>query len=554
MTTIAPLRKKRGCFFKKDDTMKQVLYNKPMSASLFLHNFIFIIGGITSICISLLVLFYSRKKMTSSVATFALFCIAAAVFQISQVLGANAADAVTSRFYFMFNLTNIFIGIFWTHWFLALIGKVKEKRLGLGIIYASGLSLLVFFLSNPTLFLVNSVPKMYLPFYYEPGHFYFVMVIWFFFVAVYYFYQLGKAYLAEKDPVQKNRFRYVLASMVYAFVIGTTAFALVFDIPLDPLISSFCGFYVVVLAYAMVQYELLDIRILAKRAFVYALVMIAVGGVILIANAASNYATSIIPGFPQWVTPAILAIIVSSAGIYIWRKARENDIAKYEFITVIMHKFRTPLTEVRWASEVIAEERQVLSAQGQEALDVVEESTGAIVELTNVLVSLNDTDKRSYTYSFTTFSVAEILTPLIKEHRRRYTQKTISFVTDTAAAENILLYSDPGKIKFAIDILLTNALHYTQEGGTVSLSVSKNGPNVLLTFSDNGIGISKKVAPLIFSKFYRGDNARKASTEGTGIGLYLAHEITRRSGGTLTFTSAGEGKGTTFVMSLPIKS
>jgi signal transduction histidine kinase len=524
-----------------------------LSTSLFVHNTLYLITGLINVILAIVVFMYGRKRMTPILASFGAFCLAVATFQISHLLGTNAPDAIVSRNILMFNLTDLFIGMFWTHWFLALVGKTWEQRAALRTIYATGLGLFVFFLLFPRLFLVESVPKLYFPFYYEAGQLYWVMVLWFFLVAVYYFYQMIVAYRAELDPVQKNRYRYVLLSMLYAFITGTTAFALVLDIPFDPLLSAFCGFYTIPLAYAIIKFELLDIRILAKRTFVYALIMILVGLVIAAANLLGDYFVTAVPNFPRWLISAFMAVIVGGAGIYIWRKARENDIAKYEFINVIMHKFRTPLTEVKWSTEIIHNERAALSPDAQQALDIIKQATSSVVELTNEMVSLSASDARLSTYSFSSFNLSDVITPLVEDYRHRFKVKKISLTVDLKFVSESVVYSDPNKIKFAVEIVLNNALEYTLAGGAVKVSLSNIGDAVLLTITDNGIGISKATAPLIFSKFYRGENAKRTSTEGTGIGLYLAHEIVRRGGGTLTFTSAGEGHGTTFTMSLPVK-
>lgn len=522
-----------------------------MSTSLFIHNFLFLVAGFMNIIIALFVLYYGRKKMTSLLLTFSLFCLAVSVFQITQALGTNAPTAELSHKILMFNLTDLFIGMFWTHWFLALIGKTKERRPALAIVYTTGLGLFSFFIAYPSMFLVSSVPKMYFPFYYQPGPYYFLMVLWFFLVAIYYFVELYLAYRIEKNPIQKNRHRYVLASMLYAFVAGTTAFGLVFDIPINPIISAFGGFYTIMLTYAIIEYELLDIRIFAKRAFAYAVVLVAVGAILLGINSLGIYFTKIIPEFPQWIVPTIMATLIGGSGIYIWRKFREADIAKYEFITVMMHKFRTPLTEAKWATESIVAERDKLSEDAQKSLDMVEQAHSRIVALINALITLNDTDNRSYSYIFSRFDIVQVTRPLAEEYQKNFAKKGITFKFETTDDAAVLVYSDSEKLRFAMDILINNAFQYTPVGGTVTLSIKRNGGSVLWSVTDSGIGIKKEASNFIFSKFYRGERARNTSTEGTGIGLYLAHEIIKRGGGKLSFYSEGENKGTTFTINLP---
>src|ERR1035437_1195052 len=111
---------------------------------LLIHNILFLSGGMLSIILPLIVMIVRRKKPDMLLISFTLMSWSVAVFQITQVLGANAASASLSRTIFMFNLTNIWIATFMLHWFIILIGKDKDSghKTILTCIYA--LSLLLF--------------------------------------------------------------------------------------------------------------------------------------------------------------------------------------------------------------------------------------------------------------------------------------------------------------------------------------------------------------------------------------------------------------------------
>ena len=112
---------------------------------LLIHNVVFLIGGGINVILPLIVLFVNRKKINSPTITFLFMSWSVAVFQIFQVLGANAPTADLSRQFFMFNLTDIWIGAFMTHWFLAVIGKNKDprERVILAGVYSFAASLVV---------------------------------------------------------------------------------------------------------------------------------------------------------------------------------------------------------------------------------------------------------------------------------------------------------------------------------------------------------------------------------------------------------------------------
>ncbi|MEY4723691.1 MAG: hypothetical protein RLZZ324_1204, partial [Candidatus Parcubacteria bacterium] len=91
----------------------------------------------------------------------------------------------------------------------------------------------------------------------------------------------------------------------------------------------------------------------------------------------------------------------------------------------------------------------------------------------------------------------------------------------------------------------------TPEGGKVRMAIGIEGKEIVTTVSDTGIGIPAAAQGRIFEKLYRADNASKNTSDGTGLGLYIAKSIAEQSGGTLRFTSK-ENEGTTFRFTLPL--
>jgi signal transduction histidine kinase len=114
--------------------------------------------------------------------------------------------------------------------------------------------------------------------------------------------------------------------------------------------------------------------------------------------------------------------------------------------------------------------------------------------------------------------------------------------------ENATISGDRMKIQRAVSNLLDNALKYTPQGGTVTVSVEGEPNQVILSVNDNGPGISDRDLPQIFDRFFRGDRSR--SLPGTGLGLNLTLAIARAHGGDIKVTSV-PGKGSTFTMTLP---
>jgi signal transduction histidine kinase len=116
----------------------------------------------------------------------------------------------------------------------------------------------------------------------------------------------------------------------------------------------------------------------------------------------------------------------------------------------------------------------------------------------------------------------------------------LSVVTDKSAMRNI------------VQSLISNAIEYTGEGGSIDVAVKKNDGTFTVTVRDTGIGIPQAEQPHIFEKFVRASNAKLYKTDGTGIGLYIAAQAAHRLGGKIWFESE-EQKGSLFHVEVPLQ-
>lgn len=116
--------------------------------------------------------------------------------------------------------------------------------------------------------------------------------------------------------------------------------------------------------------------------------------------------------------------------------------------------------------------------------------------------------------------------------------------------ENVSVYADKGLIKQALRILMDNAIKYTNAGGKITLTVSGNEKEAMVTVQDEGIGIPPDAVPQIFNRFYRTDQSRARATGGSGLGLSIAKWIVERHGGRLEVLSR-QGIGTRVSIAIP---
>lgn len=512
-----------------------------------IQNYGFILGGLINICLALFVLIKTRKQLKLISAIFFLFMVSVAIFQFSHVFGIMASDAETSRRILMFNLTDIFIGIFLCHWLLLATNRFKYiyNYYIMVLVYISGITMFSFFIFKPFDFLLPSVQKLYFPFYYNPGEYYYIMALWFMIVGLYYLYEIFRAYIEESDPVKRNRYRYVFISILWGFILGPLAFFLVFNIPIDPFYSVFFGLFTIPLTYCMIQYELFDIKIIARRSVLYGF-SVAIISIFLTSLIYTNqYVTSNYPLIPPWTIPLTVSLIGAIIGIVIWRQLRSNDVLKDELVTIITHKFRTPLTYIKWVTNDI---QNIVPKEKYDEVKNMIIANDKLIRLVELLANMADEEKNNYKYAFEIVDINETIIDL----KNKYEENSVidkKFTFEKSAP--LFVYIDKQKIKFVLEIILDNAFKYISKGsGQISIKLSKKRNTVLITISDNGIGFNKDELALLFNKFYRTREGRSIDTEGIGISLFIAQKIIRRHGGKIWAESMGIGQGSTFFVEL----
>jgi signal transduction histidine kinase len=482
--------------------------------------------------------------------SFFLLTISLDIYYISHLLGINAPNSEIARSYFMFNLANIFITTSLTHFIYAVFGeKTKGRTFMVWLAYGLGIGLFIFFISNPLLFMKGAAPKLYLPFYYVRGDFYWLLTAYFVFFATYIVVDLGRMYL-KANSVERNRIKYIWGGIIWGYTVGVSALLLLYDVPVDPAYSMLFGLYSIPFAYAFLQYELLDIHIVAKRAFWYAISIATLTVLLVFINTANDFIVAAIPGFPRFIIPIISACVAVGIGAFVWGQIRDLDKLKYEFITIVTHKFRTPLTYIKWSldnfSTSATEESRV------SAVNSIQTAVSRLVELTDLLVSLEKTEDSSYVYTITKEDLSDLIKKTIEIDSARITSKQISLQCDFPA-QRVITAVDKRRMEFALQIILENAISYTPEKGTVAINIFEKSGQAFIIIKDSGIGIAKEELPFIFTKFFRGSRARHVDTEGMGIGLFIAQDILRRHHGHITVSSEGEGKGSTFTITLPVE-
>jgi signal transduction histidine kinase len=232
---------------------------------------------------------------------------------------------------------------------------------------------------------------------------------------------------------------------------------------------------------------------------------------------------------------------------------KEIDRMKTEFVSVASHQLRTPLTAVKLFTEMLARgEVGPVKKEQKEYLDNINQSTDRMVRLVNDLLNITRIESGRLRIEPVPTDVCDFVKNIVEETMPLAEMKKIKLSYASCPAGSAILPLDVNLFRQVIHNLIVNAIRYSlPEHGKVEVAIEINKQkNYIFSVKDNGIGIPEAAQKRIFEKFYRADNAVKAETEGTGLGLYVSKMIVESSGGKMRFESR-EGLGTTFIVSMP---
>lgn len=229
---------------------------------------------------------------------------------------------------------------------------------------------------------------------------------------------------------------------------------------------------------------------------------------------------------------------------------QEIDRMKSEFISLASHQLRTPLSAVKTYSHMLIEGFMgpVEPAQ-KKALQTIISASNRMNELISTLLNITRIESGSIAITPKYVNINKLADEVQKElqHAARDKAITLTLITPKAPLQ---IRSDSLIAKEVLSNLVTNAIKYTPENGSVTIKVLSRKNDVCVKITDTGFGIPVQSQDQIFTKFFRAHNVVKRETSGTGLGLYLVRGLVDVLGGKVWFTSK-EDEGSTFYFTLP---
>lgn len=232
------------------------------------------------------------------------------------------------------------------------------------------------------------------------------------------------------------------------------------------------------------------------------------------------------------------------------RLQQEKEMMKKNFITLVSHQLRAPLTCVKQCFGVIQEGfAGDVTGKQKEMVEIAGKRIDGLIQLINDWLDMSRIEAGTITEEFKPVDIVNVLLDTIETLKPLAKTKKITLHTDFCDACR-LVQGDQKSLKQALANIVTNAINYNRDGGTVGILTGSENNHILVEISDTGIGISQENLPFIFDDFFRVKIKDTRGIDGSGLGLTIVKRIIEAHDGCIKVVSE-TGKGSTFSIFLP---
>jgi two-component system, OmpR family, sensor kinase len=218
-----------------------------------------------------------------------------------------------------------------------------------------------------------------------------------------------------------------------------------------------------------------------------------------------------------------------------------------KFAADVAHEVRTPLTTMSLLTKAL-KEHEMEPEQQREFLEDLDNELERMVALVSDLLELSKLEKNDI--ELEPIDLSLFLQDMVGEYQYRFAQAGLDLI-DATEEQEIIVEAAPLQLRQVVSNLLGNALNYTPPGGSVTVSLAREGAEAIAKIEDTGCGIPESDLSFIFERFFRVDRARSREGGGTGLGLAIVSEIIVKHGGRV-WVESEEGVGSSFYFSLPL--
>ena len=251
----------------------------------------------------------------------------------------------------------------------------------------------------------------------------------------------------------------------------------------------------------------------------------------------------------------VLTMFASQASIaltnaLLYERTKELDRMKSEFVAVVSHEVRTPLTSIKGSLELLGDERfHVLPPPQRELLSICQANTERLINLINDILDFSKLESSKLSLNFESVEVGKIVPEAVDHIRNLAAIKGIGIDVHMEGSAGVI-EADPMRVAQVITNLLGNAIKFSPEKGKIEVWARGTDDEVIVDVRDHGKGISQRDMSRLFQRFAQLDSSTTRKAGGTGLGLVISKGIVEQHGGKIWAESA-TGKGSTFSFSLP---
>jgi len=502
--------------------------------------------------------------------TWGLFSLATAMWTAGFYAVTLAESASEAQFWWKITFIGIILVPFtFFHFVLEFIENkwfLKNRTFALILIYGVALQFLVVnFTSNS---LVDQVTFLFNEIYYDkpaaPLHPFFT----FFYTSliVFGYYLTFREYLKRKsDILFRSQVKYFFLGTGIGFLGGSMDFILVYGIEIHPIrnLTVILGSFIV--GFAMLRYKLFDVRVVTAQ--LLTLILLAFSFVRLV------FSTSI----EETIFNIIILSFTFVVGVYLIlsvkkeveqreqieklakdlrvanERLKELDKLKSQFLSIASHDLRAPLTAIRnFMSIMLDGTYGKLPAAANEGMRQVFERATEMAKSVDSYLNVSRIEQGRMKYDFVDADLLKILSDTVSIFKPNVEQKGLELKLNVPQGETFPIKADIGKLQEVLNNLVDNSIKYTPKG-SITVSLEKKGTQARLVIQDTGVGMTENTMRNLFKLFSPGEDSKKINPSSTGVGLYITKAHVEAHKGTIRAESNGEGKGSRFVVELPLK-
>ena len=233
----------------------------------------------------------------------------------------------------------------------------------------------------------------------------------------------------------------------------------------------------------------------------------------------------------------------------LYKQALDANRAKDEFLATLSHELRTPLTAILgWANllRLSNYDRETML----NAVETIERSAKTQAAIIDDLLDVSRIITGKFQLNLDEVDAVAVVENVVRSAKPAADAKRIEMTV--RGPKSVVIQADANRLQQIIWNLISNAVKFTPEGGRISVDVAKRGDDVTFTVADNGMGLRPEMLPRVFDRFWQADSSSNRTFGGLGLGLAIVKHLVEMHGGTVVAESEGVGRGTTFVVTLPI--